>query len=280
MVRNDLRRRAREEEAAAMNELFSSEPNDSWEQIAPQLDIVLAELDEADRDAVLLRYFEGKSARQMAGILGTSDEAAQKRVSRVVHRLRELLSKRGVSVPASALAFALSTKAVEAAPDALAASILTSVPLAGAGVATTTTTTIAAAIAMTTMQKTLIAVSALLLCAGGVAIHARYHGAKKPEASAQTGASATIRLDDYVGHFEMPGHTIDLQKQGNGLAVKIDGKPGGLLALPQLQDEFVSYDHGSVTKLAFSRDQSRRVTHFTMIRDGQILGELKRTAGQ
>jgi DNA repair exonuclease SbcCD ATPase subunit len=48
----------------------------------------------------LLRYFERKSAHEMAGILGISDEAAQKRVTRAVERLREFFAKRGVAVGA------------------------------------------------------------------------------------------------------------------------------------------------------------------------------------
>src|SRR5437870_192340 len=65
-VRSDVRRRAREQEAATMNELFVTEPDTGWEQIEPHLDAALGELSEPDRDALLLRYFEGKSAREMA----------------------------------------------------------------------------------------------------------------------------------------------------------------------------------------------------------------------
>ena len=65
-VRTDVRRRVREQEAAAMNELLAAEPDALWEHIAPHLDAALGELSEADRDAVLLRYFERKSASEMA----------------------------------------------------------------------------------------------------------------------------------------------------------------------------------------------------------------------
>jgi RNA polymerase sigma factor (sigma-70 family) len=43
-VRTDVRRRAREQEAAAMNELLSAEPDALWKHIAPQLDAALGEL--------------------------------------------------------------------------------------------------------------------------------------------------------------------------------------------------------------------------------------------
>jgi RNA polymerase sigma factor (sigma-70 family) len=59
-VRSDVRRRAREQEAAAMNPLLSPEPDALWEHVAPQLDAALGELSEPDRDALLLRYFESR----------------------------------------------------------------------------------------------------------------------------------------------------------------------------------------------------------------------------
>jgi RNA polymerase sigma factor (sigma-70 family) len=124
-VRTDVRRRAREQEAAAMNDVFTTEPDDNWEQIAPHLDAALGELSDADRDALLLRYFERKSAQEMAQVLGVSGEAAQKRVSRAVERLRELFIKRGITVGASGFALVLTTHAVQAAPAGLSASVIT-----------------------------------------------------------------------------------------------------------------------------------------------------------
>jgi RNA polymerase sigma factor (sigma-70 family) len=54
-VRSDVRRRARDQEAAAMNDLLTTEPGAAWEQIVPHLDGALGELSEPDRDALLLR---------------------------------------------------------------------------------------------------------------------------------------------------------------------------------------------------------------------------------
>lgn len=156
-VRTDVRRRAREQEAAAMNHLLSAEPGAVWEEIAPQLDAALGELTEPDRDALLLRYFERKSAREMAHTLGTSEEAAQKRVSRAVDRLRELLAKRGVTAGASGLVALISANAVQAAPAGLSLSITASVAVAYTTVATLTSSTATKTLAMTTLQKTMVA---------------------------------------------------------------------------------------------------------------------------
>jgi RNA polymerase sigma factor (sigma-70 family) len=124
-VRSEVRRRAREQKAAAMNQLLATEPDTTWEHIAPHLDAALGELSEPDRDALLLRYFERQSAREMAQTLGTSEEAAQKRVSRAVERLRECFAKRGVTVGASSLVGLVSAQAVQAAPVGLALTIST-----------------------------------------------------------------------------------------------------------------------------------------------------------
>ncbi len=161
-VRTDVRRRAREQEAAAMNELLSAGTDASWEQIAPHLDAALGELTDTDRDAVLLRYFEHKSAREMAQALGVSEDAAQKRVSRAVERLREFFVKRGVTVGASGLVVIISTNAVQAAPEGLAAT-LTGASLLGIAKGTGTTFSVLKLMAMTKLK--IGAISAIVAAA-------------------------------------------------------------------------------------------------------------------
>jgi RNA polymerase sigma factor (sigma-70 family) len=167
-VRSEVRRRAREQEAAAMNELLSTESDANWENIAPHLDAGLGELDEADRDALLLRYFERKSAREMAQILGTSEDAAQKRVSRAVERLREFFSKQNVTIGASGLAVLISANAVQSAPIGLAATISAAAVLAGTAVHTSTVIAATKAIVMTTLQKTLVTATIAVLAGAGI----------------------------------------------------------------------------------------------------------------
>jgi RNA polymerase sigma factor (sigma-70 family) len=167
-VRSDVRRRAREQEAVAMNELLAPEPEAIWKHIAPQLDAALGELNELDRDALLLRYFERKSAREMAQTLGVSDDAAQKRVSRAVERLREFLSKRGVAIGASGLVIVISANAVQAAPAGLAVTISAAAIFAGTAVSTSTVIAATKAIAMTTLQKTLITAALAVFAGTGI----------------------------------------------------------------------------------------------------------------
>ena len=157
-IRSDVRRRAREQEVVAMNELLSPEPEVAWEHLEPYLDEALGELAEPERDALLLRYFERKTARDMAQTLGTTEDAAQKRVSRAVERLREFFAKRGVTIGASGLVIAISANAVQAAPAGLAVTIS----------AAAATATAAKAIVMTTLQKTLTTAAFVLAVGTGI----------------------------------------------------------------------------------------------------------------
>jgi RNA polymerase sigma factor (sigma-70 family) len=162
-IRTDARRRAREQEAAAMNELLSAKPDADWEHVAPHLDAALGELEGPDRDALLLRYFARKSAREMAQALGVSDEAAQKRVSRAVERLRELFAKRGVTVGAGGLAVVITANAVQAAPAGLSATISAAVV---AGTTVTTATLATHAIMNWITLKSAAAITVAALAAG------------------------------------------------------------------------------------------------------------------
>ena len=154
VVRREGRRQLREQvayETSAMNATA-----EDWSHIEPLLDEAMQALDDTDRAAVLLRYFEKKSLREVGESIGTNEDAARKRVSRAVERLREYFAKRGVATGASALASVISANAIQVAPAGLAATISTAA-LAGTTIsALTATNVLAKTIAMTTLQKTFI----------------------------------------------------------------------------------------------------------------------------
>ncbi|MEI9866134.1 MAG: sigma-70 family RNA polymerase sigma factor [Limisphaerales bacterium] len=80
-LRARRRRQSREQEAYMQSTLNEPE-NEAWTQLAPLLDDAMAELGEADRTALVLRYFENKSAREIAAALRMEESTAQKRVAR------------------------------------------------------------------------------------------------------------------------------------------------------------------------------------------------------
>jgi RNA polymerase sigma factor (sigma-70 family) len=121
-VRSERRRRAREEAfMREPNNDSTSEPN--WEEIRPVLDDVMHELQEADREAILLRHFENRPFLEVGARLGLSENAARMRVERALERLRSLLAQRGIATSA-ALSSVISAHAVQLAPATLAPAIV------------------------------------------------------------------------------------------------------------------------------------------------------------
>src|SRR5439155_20074470 len=100
--------------------------------------------------------------------LGASENAAQKRVTRAIERLREFFTKRGITVGASGLVVVITANAVQPAPIGLAATISTAAVIAGTAIATTATATATKAIVMTTLQKTLIAATLVAAASTGI----------------------------------------------------------------------------------------------------------------
>jgi hypothetical protein len=80
-------------------------------------------LSESDRQAIMLRFYEGKSLAEIGGVLDISEEAAKKRVARAVERLRAHFAKVGVAMPLVLLFGLMLSNTAQAAPAGMAASI-------------------------------------------------------------------------------------------------------------------------------------------------------------
>ena len=119
--RVESRRRAREEQAAAMQ---TNAEDTLWNEIAPVIDEALNELSDCERQTILLRFFEHKSMRELGAVFGISEDAAKMRVSRALERLRERVGPKAATCGAFALGTMLTNRAVEAAPAALVAALM------------------------------------------------------------------------------------------------------------------------------------------------------------
>jgi RNA polymerase sigma factor (sigma-70 family) len=165
IVRTERRRRAREQEANAMID----PPADSRAEVdltglRSALDHTLAKLGEAERDAIWLRFFEGRSWADIGARLNLPENSARMRVERALEKLRLLLSRQGITSSSAALGGLLSSHAAGAAPAGLAASV-TSGALAGAAVETGLASGI---LLMSTTSKIAAASVALALVLGGL----------------------------------------------------------------------------------------------------------------
>jgi hypothetical protein len=118
----ERRRHHREQEAYMQAQLNEPEAQ-AWMQIEPVLESAMAQLGEKDHNAIVLRFFEGKSFSDVSRALGTSEDAAKKRVKRAVEKLRAFFTKRGLTLSAGVITGAISANSVQAAPIGLATSV-------------------------------------------------------------------------------------------------------------------------------------------------------------
>jgi RNA polymerase sigma factor (sigma-70 family) len=163
-LRDERRRIGRERQVMEQTDLTpAAEPE--WERIRPVLDEAMSDLSDADRDALLLRFFKNRDFRAIGQSLGLSDDAAQKRVSRALEKLRAEFERRGVTTSAVALSTVLSANAVTVAPAGLATVLSTS---ALAGTAAAATASVVKTITMTTLQKTVIAATLVVVAGTGI----------------------------------------------------------------------------------------------------------------
>ena len=116
----EARRISREREAARMHstDVFE-EPESAWNQMAPVIDEALASLCTKDRNAILLRFFENQSFRDIGERLGGNENSARLRVVRALEKLRRFFQARGFSLSSELLSSALHVPSSQAAPPAL-----------------------------------------------------------------------------------------------------------------------------------------------------------------
>ena len=169
-IRGEIRRARREQEALMQTVSNDNDP-DAWSQIAPLLDAALARLNETDRVAVVMRFFYGKSLREVGAALGANEDSARMRINRALEKLRKFFAGRGVESTAATIAGAISTCSVQTAPAELAKSVAAMVIAKNAAAGGANLTLIKGALKLMawTKAKTAIAVGAGLLLAAGTA---------------------------------------------------------------------------------------------------------------
>jgi hypothetical protein len=120
---------------------------------------VVHELNERDRDAVLLRFFEGRPFSEIGNTLNVSEDGARMRVERALEKLRVVLGRRGVHSTSAALAATFANQVGASAPTGMT-SVITSAALTAAGTGVKGAGTW---LAFLTMTKIEIGIGGLLL---------------------------------------------------------------------------------------------------------------------
>ena len=162
--RSEIRRQQREQEAY-MESLLTEPAANVWQQIAPLLDDAMGYLNEKDRNVVVLRFFQNKSAAEIGDILGIGASTAQKRITRAVGRLKKFFTKRRVAHSTELITCAISANSVQAAPALLAKSV-TAVALAKGAAASGSILTLAKATLLAMKTKTIVATTAAVVILG------------------------------------------------------------------------------------------------------------------
>jgi len=170
--RGEIRRRERE--TVAMNLADQNQPSAGIaDQIAPLLDEALASLSRVEQDAVLLRYFQDKSFREVGATLGLHEDAARKRTDRALDKIRLHFSRRGITATAALLGSAITAHAATPPPIGFAAKVAGN-SFAQAAAATGLIQTALTAFFMSTTTKIITAVAVVALIAS-LSLGLHYH---------------------------------------------------------------------------------------------------------
>ena len=199
--RTEVRRQQREQRYMD-HQLTQTAPKPDWSHLVPEIHAALDQLKAADREAIILRYFQGKSLVEIGEILGVSADAVRMRVKRALEQLNAGLCKKGISSTTAALAAALPTHAALSAPPELAASISTTV-LAAAG--TTISVTTLTGIGITIMKAKILIISAVAATTivGGSVYLAKQSNKELPNLATEKNAASTEPSEQTVADSGM-----------------------------------------------------------------------------
>ena len=166
-LKKQRRRQHHEREAHML--LDESPAEEAWKQIAPLLDAAMDRLNEHDHSAIALRFFDGKSLKEVGDAIGIKEDAAKRRVYRAVEKLRKYFTSRGITLSAVVIGSAVSANSVQAAPAALAKTISAVAITQGATASGSTLTLIKGVLKIMAWSKAKSAIAlgvGLLLAAG------------------------------------------------------------------------------------------------------------------
>lgn len=106
-LRGELARRRRERTAAELGTTMKTpEDQPAFNALLPLLDEALLSLREKDRTALLLRFYESQSLREVGAAFGVSEDTAQKRVQSALEKLADFFKRRGFRTATAAAAAA------------------------------------------------------------------------------------------------------------------------------------------------------------------------------
>jgi RNA polymerase sigma factor (sigma-70 family) len=214
LVRDENCRRSYEHEALTMQITSDSNEADSvWEQILPHLDDALDRLSQSDRELVLIRFFGSKSYKEVAQVLGITEDTAKKRLSRAIEKLRAFFTRRGVVVPSISLTIAFAAFGAQAAPSGLVSSVAAAALSKGTIGAASTLTLAKGILKLMVWAKAktsiIFGAGTLLVAAGTLGVLAKATGTSADDLISKLEHQSGKRIV-WDKHLSLPA-TLDLQ---------------------------------------------------------------------
>jgi outer membrane lipoprotein-sorting protein len=130
---------------------------EEWNQISPMLESAMGALGDKEQDAIVLRFYEQKSFKEVGVAMGASEDAVKMRVNRGLEKLRKFFRKRGVFSTTAIIGAAISGNSVQAAPIGLAGTVTTTA-VHGAAVGSSTITLVKGTMKLMAWSKVKMAV--------------------------------------------------------------------------------------------------------------------------
>jgi hypothetical protein len=214
----------------------------SFERIAPLLDEAINQLGASDRAAIVLRFFEHRDLRAVGAALGSNEDAAQKRVSRAVEKLRGHFARRGIVASSTVIASVIAAHAVHAAPAGLASAVTTASLTGAAG---SSSFGLASTLIKTMLvKKTTLIAAAVILTTTIVSITA----VQTKHARADVPVTAESLREGLV--LDM---TFDQDEAGSGVIMDSSGKARG----GKITDHSGQGNHGVAAGVRWTADGQR-----------------------
>jgi len=273
MRSSEARRRAREQKIGSEILKMVQQDSDAWTIIEPWLDESLAQLGEADRVGVLLRFFEDMSFAEIAAMTGQKEDTARIRVSRALDKMHRFLVKNGVLVAQSIFVGLFAANAVKPAaaipvpviePGALSA---IAPGHAAALVSASRIHRLTQGVLRTMLIKQVATAAAVVLTGiTGIAVPAALHRADaQPSSASSSGAqdsTAASASPSASGALQGPAAATNAAQvffnalaagdAKTAVAMTQGHEPGSVVTSPKMAQAIASYD-AFITALASGR---------------------------
>jgi RNA polymerase sigma factor (sigma-70 family) len=248
-LRAERSRRQREAQAMIQAQL---DIDTAWEHIECGLEEAMGTLSADEQTAVVMRFFQEHSWRDVSRVLALSEDTAQRRVGRALEKLRAHFARRGIAVSASVIGLTLAANAVQAAPAGLASTVAAA-SLAGA--ASTGVSAIAVTLKALLMKKATLGILTGVVITAAVTVPLAISENRKAQANAPITEKTLTR--GLVVHMPfnqdetISGKVTDASGRGNhgkasGVRWTAEGKKGGAYEFTADGDQIEVPNHKSL----------------------------------